>query len=89
MTVFAQTLAPYGSVFVGKRTSMDRHPKSLANSSLAKIKTENKSLARLARPARPKNQGKIGLSDNVSASEMVKFFVKFSIEFKECTICQK
>ena len=65
-----------------------RHPKSLANSSLAKIKTENKSLARLARPARPKNQGKMSLSD-VSASEMVKFFVKFSIEFKECTICRK
>ena len=57
--------------------------------SLAKFKTENKSLARLARLARPKNQGKIGLSDNVSASEMVKFFVKFSIEFKECTICRK
>ena len=68
---------------------LSRHPKSLANSSLAKIKTENKSLARLARPARPKNQGKIGLSDNVSASEMVNFFVKFSIEFKECTICRK
>ena len=31
----------------------DRLPKSLANLSLAKFKTENKSLARLARLARP------------------------------------